>query len=140
MVRRSLRERNPLRDNRIEDRRREIWFKKERRKDPQPLPLEKRARTIVGGRNTVGDTDDPPNPRKPPRYPRRARSHNSEDGRDTRPKPTDGRRRYFTVLHPRIHRPDPNKHGRSTGSDRRRRRNESHKRKLEREPTRQVRR
>src|SRR6266404_1594890 len=78
------------------------------------------------GGKTIRDTDDPPNPRKPPRHPRRSGSHNTKNGCDTRPKPTNGRRRYFAVLHPRVRRPNPDKHGRSTGSDRRRRRNESH--------------
>src|SRR6266478_8504877 len=91
LVRTPLRKGNPLRDHRIENRRRKIRSEKERRKNPQPLPLEERPSTAIRRRNTVRIANNPPNPGKPPRYPRRAGSHNPEDGCDTGPEPTHGR-------------------------------------------------
>src|SRR6266436_3740242 len=67
LVRTPLCKRDPLRDHRVENRRREIRPKKERRKNPQPLPLEERTRTSVRGRDAGTSTDNPP--RKPSPYP-----------------------------------------------------------------------
>src|SRR6266478_4441823 len=111
LVRTPLCKGNPLRDHRIENRRWKVRPKEERRENPQPLPLEERPRASVGGGNAGAETDNSPRPRKPSPYPRGTGNHNPKDGRDTRPEPTHGRRRYPTVFYPRVYRPDPNKYG-----------------------------
>src|SRR6266478_274849 len=126
LVRTPLRKRNPLRDHRIKNRRRKIRPKEERRENPQPLPLEERTRNPVRRRNAGAGTNRPPKPRKPSPYPGGTGNHNPKNGRNTRPEPTHGRRRYPTVLHSRVHRPDPNKYGRSAGPSGGQRRSENH--------------